>query len=258
MLNCTISSNESGISGSGKITVSNSTLNKNKNGFDGRNGTFTITNRMVCGSSGDGITCVEGDLSISNCAVFGNGKNGVVLEHSESSLFMTNCTIAGNVKSGVYSNAEKSVIIRNSIIAKNHKPESTANKQASKSSAVADVFLWYDSHKILSLQNSLLGDSSPGEGKSFIYVEGNLIGNTEAPVDPGFVKIPASISMDTTGNNFNAADWDLRLLPTSPAINSGMNKYSVDANGAPFTVDLVGKPRFNRTVDMGAYESEGK
>ena len=44
------------------------------------------------------------------------------------------------------------------------------------------------------------------------------------------------------------------MAVNSQAIDKGNDAYAVDADGAPLTTDLAGNPRFNGTVDLGAYE----
>ena len=52
----------------------------------------------------------------------------------------------------------------------------------------------------------------------------------------------------------DAANGDYTLADGSQAINKGNDAYAVDANGQKLTLDATGKPRFNGTVDLGAYE----
>ncbi|MDR1933658.1 MAG: hypothetical protein LBQ57_12650 [Spirochaetales bacterium] len=60
----------------------------------------------------------------------------------------------------------------------------------------------------------------------------------------------AAASAPTTGGNY-------RLKAGSPAINTGSADY-YDSDKTPdlttVTTDLDGRPRFNGTIDMGAYE----
>ena len=66
----------------------------------------------------------------------------------------------------------------------------------------------------------------------------------------GIIGSNGNVSVNPLFRDLTLGTFDLRLQPTSPAIDAGLNSVVVE------TVDLDGEPRIiNNTVDMGAYES---
>jgi hypothetical protein len=100
--------------------------------------------------------------------------------------------------------------------------------------------------------NNLIGN---GTGSTLINgIDGNIIGTAMNPIDPLFVKVPATIDASTTGVNYNPAEWDLRLQAGSLAIDAGNDLLAKYPDGSLIEFDLDGNLRFVGTVDIGAYE----
>ena len=88
-----------------------------------------------------------------------------------------------------------------------------------------------------------------GDGSIFTNgIDGNIVG-----ADPLFENIPF-IDENSTGVNYNPANWDLRLKSGSIAINKGDNQRALDVGLDINSLDLAGNPRFVGIIDIGAYE----
>ena len=162
----------------------------------------------------------------------------------DGQLNITNSTISGNSASrggGVIVQTSSSIVDYSPIMVPNFPPPP-----------------WSISNSILSLN---LAAENPDFYGSALILDGrnNLIG-----IDPKFVRNPSDggdgwgDDPDTLAIDESANDdpGDLRLRPTSPAINTGANELAVFANGTPLLTDRDGNPRILcGTVDIGAYES---
>jgi hypothetical protein len=105
----------------------------------------------------------------------------------------------------------------------------------------------YLANTVVALNDAASGADVSG---SVNWEEGsNLVG-----VDPQFIRTPDSGADQDWGTEDD--DYgDLRLLPTSPAINVGDNALAVDNAGDPIATDFDGRLRvIYGTIDIGAYE----
>ena len=245
----------------GTLTVTNSTITTNSavvfgdtlTSYGGgiyTSGTATVTNSTIAGNSansGGGIY-TSSALTVTNSTIAGNsaGRGGGICTPINTAISLratvTNSTIAGNSGEGIYNgNSSSSYVINNTIIAKN----------TSDIGRVAGAGM-------ISGENNLVGNGISGSGGAQTTVVngtgGNIVGTTTSPIDPRFVRIPATINSTTTGNNYVAANWNLSLAGTSPAVNKGSNELANAAGLTSTSLDMVGNLRFKDTIDMGAYE----
>ena len=217
-------------------------------------GTLTMTNSIIAGNSGanyGGGFYNSGTLSMANCAVFGNSVTsyyGGGIYNDSGMLTVTNCTFAGNWANsggGIYVAGGGSLVINNSIVAKNNS---------------SDIFRYGG----VSGSNNLIGVAAEGSLPALTGDPTNQVGTPSSAVDPMFVNIPAAIGATTTGLSYYAPNWNLRLqnsLVKSPAIDKGNNNNAVNPLAKTVAdrllkVDLAGNARIiNGTVDIGAYEA---
>jgi len=224
-----------GILNSGKLTLINSEITGNSTDRDGggiRNlGTAIITNTIIAGNTsatgGGGISSdsATGMLVVTNCVIVENtataGNGGGIFAQAGSILAVTNSTISqnsANLGGGIRTLGIATV--NNTIVAENS----------------ANTGLDISNVGTLSGGWNLIGTNT-GQTAFVDKVNGNIVGTLEKPVDPLFA---------------DAANGDYRLTACSPAADNGN-----DAFAALLTVDLDDNPRFNGTVDIGAYEYQG-
>jgi Ig-like domain CHU_C associated/Dockerin type I domain len=216
---CIIANNESG-QGGGLQNDATMTLNR----------CIVHSNRATV-SYGGGLDVYGTTTTLNNC-VFANNQavldgGAIDIDNIVGSLTVTNCTIVKNSSGTVGGGIDifnGNVTLKNTIVAENtavSSPNITGN--ASASSAY-----------------NLIGTEG-GNGGLTNGTNNNLVG-----VSPRFAN---SSDPDGADNIFGTADDGLRLLPCSPAVNTGNNA------DAPSGMDIVGNSRiFNTTVDMGVYE----
>ena len=264
MTHCVIAGNTADASGAGinsvggMLTIANCVVENNMSkttrpGEGGGGiyaaGTFSLANCVVVGNTADngGGILQTGVFSMTNCVVAGNHAwkegGGIYQGGSTSSISITNCTVAGNVADldggGIY-HFRGDLIINNSIVVQN--------------TALATEGLGKDIYKARPFGGEAAGSIS-GRYNLVGITDGTLALSNAVLGDPKFVAIPATIDAATTGENYNPADWDLRLQSGSAAINKGNNGLAVDAQGQLLTSDLDGNARIvGGTVDLGAYE----
>ena len=272
---------------SGMLTVTNSTFSGNSASRHGggicnyglfydagsalNRSTAIVTNSTFIGNSADryggGVCNYLGTLTLANSTLSGNFANhgGAIGNyddyHELNTMTVTNSTLAGNAAAdtggGIYS--KHLLTLNNSIIAKNTAPSDPDVYHSSRTSAGN-----------FAVSHNLIGDDA-GRLTGVNGFSGNLVGTSENPIDPLFIRAPSDggdgwgDDPETPGIDESANDdyGDLRLQDDSPAIDAGDNALAVAALGAPLTTDLFGNPRILDgdsdgvdTVDMGAAEHE--
>jgi predicted outer membrane repeat protein len=156
-------------------------------------------------------------VSIKQCLFLGNHGVSVLGGGNESTTTVTSCTFAGNgPDASVHANISP-VYLSNSIIWDDVIP------------SVSDSF---EGDVYMSYCNVKEGSGSGG------------VGNLH--VDPRFVDALGNDGLPGTG------DEDLRLMPDSPCVNTGLGTH--DPRNPEF--DFDGVPRHQGAIDMGAYEFE--
>ena len=158
----------------------------------------TVTNSSILDNTGAGITSFW-DVRLYNSTIHGNGGNGVFLDRGT---------------------------IQSSIVVGNDGDD-----------------VGYDlEFAVVTVQNSLLGSNS-GNGESETGSaspdnNGNFIGSTTSPLDPGLLPV----------GQYGTGHWVAPLDVDSLAINSGVNTQSLDT-------DVIGGNRVNGSaIDMGSVE----
>jgi hypothetical protein len=253
LTNVTISNNQaSGSGGGGGIcnvdaspVLTNVTISDNQASTDG-GGIFNnlrtpvLTNVTIMGNQANtgGGMCNGNQASpvLTNVTISGNQASdaGGGMYNSQSSPVLTNVTITGNQASrggsGMHNFVNCYPPIRNSIIWGNTSDDAVANVYNSGSSPT-----W--SYSIV-------------EGSGGGWTDFGEDGGNNRDAAPAFVlPVPASSAPTSAGN--------YRLQAGSPAVNVGSDSF-YEIGQSPdlraITTDLDGKPRFNGTVDMGAYE----
>ena len=264
----------------GTVTVTNSTLSGNSatgdnadaGGIYNYHGTATVTSSMLSGNSaigkyygyGGAIRNNFGTLTVTNSTLSGNSANGTYNGYgggisSSGTLTVTNSTLSGNSArsgGGIYNSG--TATLNNTVVA------------ANAALSTPDVYLYRYSGTI-SGSNSLVGDGS-GQSSLVHGENGNLVGTSEAPIDPRFIRNPSD-GGDGWGDDPSTPDVDesanddfgnVRLRPDSPAVDTGddsllpADEFDLDGDGdtaEPIPFDLVGNPRVaGARVDMGGYE----
>ena len=257
---------------SGTLTVIDSVILGNrasKGAVYSSDGALTVAHCALSGNSttyGGGIFASRGSLTVSGSTLSGNSAyyGGAIWSH-ECLLTVTTSTISGNSAvtdgGGICHYGSGLVItLNNTIVAGN-----TAN--------VFGPDIYSDDHNyggIFTGSHNLIGD---GSGQTFENgTDGNIVGTTESPIDPLFVRAPShggdgwGDDPDTPDIDESANDdyGDLRLTADSPAVDAGddallpADTYDLDADGdtaEPVPFDLGGNIRIvGEAVDIGAYE----
>ncbi len=206
--NCTFSNNTSQNNGGaiysdGALTVTNSTFSGNT-AYDGgaidSDGDITIISSSFTGNSAEFGGAVEngsgGTLANSSFTSNSATSDGGAV-HNWGTLSISNSTISGNSATrngnGIYSGGPSLTLV-NSIVAQNTDAGTGADISASQSRG----------------NNNLIGDGT-GDGGITNGTNGNQVGTTAAPIDPGVVS--------QSYNNGNSTV--LALKSTSPARDAG-------------------------------------
>ena len=241
-----------GIYNAGTLTVTASILSKNfayerGGAISNFHGSATVLNSHLWGNSsteyGGAIANYYSSFALINSSLSGNSASygGGIYNYRYSNVAVTNSTLSGNTASyggGISNYYYGSLSVSNSVVANN------------VAQSGPDILM--DSGSLTGSHN-LIGD---GAGQSGLVngVDGNLVGTSESPVDPHFLRNPDA-GPDGTWGTEDDDYGDLRLHFSSPGINTGSNALAVDAMGNPLETDLDGNPRIvGRIVDMGAYE----
>ncbi len=255
------------------VNISGMTLTDGKAGVPnglggaifGESSNLTLDRMMITGNDANGYPAfyMTGGTTqrIANSTISGNATDfcsGIGIR--DSTLYMANTTISGNVSTG----GGGSILIQNGAV---NIRNSTIAFNRSSSGFTAGIQLLNNS--TLNIGNSIVAQNvaapSPDihiSSGSITSVGGNLIGSTN-----GFPAGTFSQTNDAVGANpmlNTLADnggnvTTLSLMPSSPAINTGINAKAVDQfDNSPLATDARGA-NFARildtTVDKGAFES---
>ena len=226
-----------------------------------------LANTAILGNRAQGrggaVDMYGGMLDVSGSVFAGNsaGGSGAAVS-SFGQMRITNATFSGNAAAGnggaIYNYSDSSdAILANTVLAGN--------------SAAEGPDLYHAGGTLLGF-NCLIGDGAVQE--ALIDSEnGNLVGTTEAPLDPLFLRDPSD-GGDGWGDDPDTPDideslnddyGDLRLATGSPAIDAGdayllpADGFDVDGDGdkrecVPLDFDGIARIQ-NGNVDMGAYET---
>lgn len=190
--------------------------------------------------SGGGMSNISATPAIANCLFSGNvsGVGGALYSEGDSALYeMINCTFTGNSAAAdggaIYSHGGARPNFINCILWNNMANGSSSSLQASvANSGAAPTF----SHCVVANTRG----SSNWDIDTGIDAGGNI------DTDPLFVEAVDPATAPTS-------DGDLSLPSHSPAIDVGQsidNFIAIDMH-----TDLASKPRIEKTIDLGAYES---
>ncbi len=223
--NCTITGNTADYNGGGLYycdgAITNCTITGNTADYSGGGLYYcdgSITNCTITGNTtDDGGGLHNCDGPITNCSITGNMANSYGGGLLSCDGTITNCTIRGNTAFSGGGLYECDGTITNCIVWHNH--------------------AWVSGDQIY--QSSIPTHSSIQD-----WFDGG-IGNISG--DPMFA--------DTSSSD--PTDWDLRLLPVSPCVDTGTNTppgglLATDIEGFPRPFDGDGND--NSVADMGAYE----
>ena len=272
--NCTFTENTGGgmyNSGSSSPTVTNCTFTENT-GRDGGgmynsgSSSPTVTNCTFSGNTaglglglGGGMYNVNGsNPNLTNCTFSGNSARvagGGMANRISSSPTVTNCTFSGNTAGdeggGMYNVESSSPTVTNCTFTENTASFGGGmHNYFSSSPTLTNCILWSNSPDEVSNVSStptiaysdVAGSGGSDAWNPLLGTDGG--GNIDA--DPLFVD---PLGLDGLAGT---EDDDVRLLPNSPAINTG-NDAAVPVD---VTTDLDGLPRVVCGVDMGAYENQ--
>ena len=224
-------------------------------------GTLMLTNSTVSGNSannfGGGIFHESGTLVLTNSIVVKNSAGtGGGIHNQYGMLTLVNSMITSNLAyydgGGIYG-YQGTLMLTNSTVADNGAGFSGGGIK---------------NHGTLTLNNTVVAlniATIDADVDDTFDGSNNFIGTTNG--DPIFVRNPSDggdgwgDDPDTTEIDESTNDdyGDLRLQSVSPLIDAGDNSLALDADGFPLTIDLNGKNRiFNSTVDIGAYEYQGR
>jgi hypothetical protein len=211
----------------------------------------TLTNVTFAGnnaSNGGGMYNIDCSLTLINVAFAGNNVtfDGGGMANVASNPTLTNVSLSGNnaTEGGGMFNTFSSPLLQNTILWGNSATTSTTILNTNNSSPI--------------ILYSLIEGGLPAGAEGSDNLSGSLI--------PQFIRDPDPGDGDWTTLDDN--DYgDLRLQPTSPAIDVGRNAADLDGNGvltatiSSVISDLAGLPRIVAvtreapTVDLGAYET---
>ena len=243
---------------SGIVTVSDSSFDGNTAELVGgavsnESGELSLTNVTFTRNSavflGGAVYNADGSVSLLSSSLNGNSaQDGGGVYNASGTLTIASSTLTGNLADdlqgtgGGLHNVAGTVTIVNSTLVENKARYGGAFYNRTDGFVTLDNSILLG-NKAVNTAPEIFGDWFGGA---------NLSG-----IDPLFAQDPdagVDLSWGTEDDNYG----DLRLLPSSIAINLGANTFSVDANGAPLEYDRAQLPRIvGSAVDVGAYEYQG-
>ncbi len=242
--NCTFLRNTVGNTGGGMFNIAGSSP--------------TITDctfsENASSNYGGGMYNLSCSPTLMNCTFSGNTTSyyggGITnaAYYAPSSPTLMNCTFSGNAASfnggGMY-NLYSSPTLKSCTFAGNKANAgggAIMNDGITSHPNISNTIIYGNSSGILSSSSTTI---------TYSLVQGitsSTGNNINGSTDPMFVNPQPAAAAPTTAG-------DYRLLPCSPAIDTGNNS----AVPASLSTDLDGSPRiFGTTVDMGAYEYQGR
>jgi len=206
---------------------------------------LTITGGNVSGNGGGIVN--NGTLIVTNCNIAGNSATHSLSVgggiHNSQVLIIMNSLISGNsavLCGGGIFNEGGIVTVVNCTLAGNSANFGGGIYNGGTLGASNTIVAKNTLNDIYNVTNgTIVGNNNLiGDGSAFANgVNGNIVGTAANPIDPLFVE---------------AISDDYHLTACSPAADNG----SDDLAGL-LTGDLDGNPRFNGTIDIGAYEYQG-
>jgi CSLREA domain-containing protein len=230
----------------GSATVRNVQIANNSAELGGgllvQGGEVTVTGSAFYLNQGNGVTIMDGDLSIQNSTISGNQfvGNGAGLAAGGGTTQLVNVTLTENgIRPDGFVDSDGGgiavtggyVTVRNTIVAGNH--------DLTPDIVVPDVSII--SGTLLSEGYNLIGVGNP----QFDEAEGDQVGSMEAPLQAGLSPLADHGGLTPTHD----------LLPQSPAVDAGdpLNCPPVDQRGYPRPVD--GNLDSLAVCDVGAVET---
>ncbi len=219
--------------------------------------TLTLTNVTISGNSatyGGGMINIISSttLTLTNVTISGNSatQDGGGMYNSSSHPKLTNVTISGNTAAqdggGMYNNGSSPTLTNVTISGNRGGYSSGMHNSYGGSPQVRNSIVWGNNG------DAIYNEAGSTPTVSNSIVQGGYAGGTNIiAADPQFVSPVPSPAPSTGGN--------LRLLPSSPAIDAGDNAFvpagvNTDRDGYPRKVNY--KNVGIATVDMGAYEAQ--
>ncbi|AFY37648.1 filamentous hemagglutinin family outer membrane protein [[Leptolyngbya] sp. PCC 7376] len=285
----TVSDNQSNRHGGGvwarnrNITITNSTISGNSSRLSAAgtySSTLIVTDSLVSGNtSGDlgGGLYTTGSATITNSTISGNSssnKGGGI--YFRKNLDITNSTLSGNSSNrggGIYSRGGGTVNITNSTISGN----SSTNRGGG-------IFARGSGGGTINIRNSTIAHNTADNNGGGIFRNGggfditntiianNTAANSGNDLSGTFTSIQDSLIGDPIGATIttdlnNLKNVDPQLLPLGDYggdtqthafyLGSPVHNAGNDALAAALVTDQRGANRFNGTVDIGAFESQG-
>ncbi|MGE5609279.1 MAG: choice-of-anchor Q domain-containing protein, partial [Bacillota bacterium] len=202
-------------------------------------------------TNGGGMCSTISTPKLINCTFIGNSakEGGGTCAFNSANITLINCVFSNNRADsggGMYTYGDfLSKLINCTFTGNSAGSGGVMYNYYSASPTLTNCILWGNSSAI---------DNSDDRYKPAIthtLIQGGYPGLANLDADPQFLRSP-SPGPDAKWGTPDDDYGDLRLSPTSPALNAGLNA----ALPADLTTDLAGNPRIqDGTVDLGAYES---
>ena len=280
-----------GISNSGALTLTNSTVSGNHAAYGGgiaNFGTLTLTNSTVSGNHvtlyGGGIYNYSGTVTLTNSTVSGNSADfggGDGIFNYGGTVTLTNSTVSGNfpsVSAGTYGggiyNQSGTVTLTNSTVSGNSADYggginnfgmlTLTNSTISGNGGSFSLGIWRGiaNFGTLTLKSTIVAANYPN---CFSSVGATSISDGYNLSDDAYC---SDFLTSTSDNNNIPAGLDpfglqdnggptktIALLPTSPAVDAIPVANCTDVHGNPITTDQRGITRpQGPACDIGAYE----